>query len=249
MRSGGRASSTARRSSACASALVGRHDFTAFTPTETDHTRFHCDVLSAEWRMERELLEFWIEAHTFLRHMNRVLVGTMLEVAAGRREPGGLHRLLSGGERARRGRPRPRMGSPSHASRTAPVSPSTRLIFTPGDRSGPYAGCRTMLNVLLTNDDGIEAEGLQEMRRALERARGRPPRRGRPRRQPLGDGPLDHHAQASVGRGGALLRRHGRLRDRRYAGRLRAAREPRAGRGLRGRPGGGGDQPRREPRR
>ena len=32
-----------------------------------------------------ELLEFWIEADMFLRHMNRVLVGTMLDVAAGRR--------------------------------------------------------------------------------------------------------------------------------------------------------------------
>jgi len=71
--------------SACASALVGRHDFTAFTPAETAHSRFQCDVLNAEWRMEKELLEFWIEAHTFLRHMNRVLVGTMLEVASGLR--------------------------------------------------------------------------------------------------------------------------------------------------------------------
>ena len=31
------------------------------------------------------MLEFWIEADTFMRQMNRVLVGTMLEVAGGRR--------------------------------------------------------------------------------------------------------------------------------------------------------------------
>ena len=38
-------------------------------------------------RADGDLLEFWIEADAFLRHMNRVLVGTMLEVAAGRRDP------------------------------------------------------------------------------------------------------------------------------------------------------------------
>ncbi len=68
---------------ACAAAVVGRHDFTAFTPTETEHTWFNCTVASAEWRDHGELLEFWIEADMFLRHMNRVLVGTMLDVARG----------------------------------------------------------------------------------------------------------------------------------------------------------------------
>ncbi len=77
----GRGSSTATRCAACAGALLGTHDFTAFTPTETDHVRFERDVLRASWRFEGDLLEFWIEADTFMRHMNRVLVGTMLEVA------------------------------------------------------------------------------------------------------------------------------------------------------------------------
>ena len=61
--------------------LQGTHDFTAFTPTETDHVRFERDVLAAEWREHGECLEFWITADAFMRHMNRVLVGTMLEVA------------------------------------------------------------------------------------------------------------------------------------------------------------------------
>jgi tRNA pseudouridine38-40 synthase len=68
------------RLDACAAALVGTHDFTAFTPTETDHVRFERDVMRAEWVEERgDLLAFWIEADTFMRHMARVLVGTMLE--------------------------------------------------------------------------------------------------------------------------------------------------------------------------
>ena len=37
------------------------------------------------WRRDGDVLEFWIEADAFMRNMNRVLVGTMLEVAGGRR--------------------------------------------------------------------------------------------------------------------------------------------------------------------
>jgi tRNA pseudouridine38-40 synthase len=94
----------------CAAALAGRHDFTAFTPTETCHTRFERDVLRAEWRGEADLLEFWIEADTFLRHMNRVLVGTMLEVARGRLTVEHFGRLLEGGPRREAGPTAPAHG-------------------------------------------------------------------------------------------------------------------------------------------
>jgi tRNA pseudouridine38-40 synthase len=92
----------------CATALVGRHDFTAFTPTDTDHVRFERDVMRAEWLGDGDLLELWIEADTFMRHMNRVLVGTMLEVACGQRTLEDFVGLLEG---------RPR----SHAGPTAPA--------------------------------------------------------------------------------------------------------------------------------
>ncbi|MEA2270892.1 MAG: tRNA pseudouridine38-40 synthase [Solirubrobacteraceae bacterium] len=84
----------------CARLLVGRHDFTAFTPTETDHVRFERDVFGARWEARGDLLEFWIEADTFMRHMNRVLVGTMLEVAGGRRSIDSFAALLEGRPRA-----------------------------------------------------------------------------------------------------------------------------------------------------
>jgi tRNA pseudouridine38-40 synthase len=102
----------------CARALRGTHDFTAFTPTETDHVRFERDVVRAEWRdAPGELLEFWVEADTFMRHMNRVLVGTMLEVAGGRRSVEDFARLLEG-------RPRPEAGptAPAHGLALASVS-------------------------------------------------------------------------------------------------------------------------------
>src|SRR5688572_11394703 len=37
----------------CAEALPGTHDFTAFTPTQTEHVRFERDILRAEWKRGR----------------------------------------------------------------------------------------------------------------------------------------------------------------------------------------------------
>ena len=86
---------------ACAEALAGRHDFTAFTPTQTDHVRFERNVMRAEWVEEEEqVLAFWIEADTFMRHMVRILVGTMLAVACGRETVPGFARLLTGRPRS-----------------------------------------------------------------------------------------------------------------------------------------------------
>jgi tRNA pseudouridine38-40 synthase len=101
----------------CAERLVGTHDFTAFTPAETEHVRFEREILRAEWRRGRtlgregrtpaagdlELLEFWIEADAFMRKMVRVLVGTMLEVGAGRRSLEDFTGLLEGAPRERAG--------------------------------------------------------------------------------------------------------------------------------------------------
>jgi len=88
---------------ACAALLSGSHDFTAFTPTETDHVRFERDVSRAEWIDRGDVLEFWITADAFMRHMNRVLVGTMLQVARGRRDPASFAALLEGRPRAEAG--------------------------------------------------------------------------------------------------------------------------------------------------
>ena len=84
----------------CAAALAGTHDFTAFTPTETEHVRFRREVFRAEWVEESEdVLAFWIEADSFMRHMVRVLVGTML----GGVSPERFRRLLEGAPRSEAG--------------------------------------------------------------------------------------------------------------------------------------------------
>jgi tRNA pseudouridine38-40 synthase len=94
----------------CARLLRGTHDFTAFTPTETDHVRFERDVFAAGWSTHGEVLEFRIEADTFMRHMNRALVGTMLEVAGGRRSLDSFAALLEGRPRAEAGPTAPAHG-------------------------------------------------------------------------------------------------------------------------------------------
>ncbi len=67
----------------CAASLPGRHDFTAFTKTQTEHRFLERTIARSEWvEEEGEVLAFWIEADSFLRHMVRTLVGTML-LAAG----------------------------------------------------------------------------------------------------------------------------------------------------------------------
>jgi tRNA pseudouridine38-40 synthase len=101
---------------ACTEALLGTHDFTAFTPTQTEHVRFERDILRADWQEKPALLgpgrilEFWIEADAFMRNMVRVLVGTMLGVGGARRSPEDFGTLLQGAPRERAGDTAPAHG-------------------------------------------------------------------------------------------------------------------------------------------
>jgi tRNA pseudouridine38-40 synthase len=92
---------------ACAAALVGTHDFTAFTPTQTYHHRFHRTIRRASWTRYDDILTFEIEADSFMRNMIRILIGTMLEVGQYKRPLEDFIRLLEGAPR-------------SHAGKTAP---------------------------------------------------------------------------------------------------------------------------------
>lgn len=84
----------------CADLLLGEHDFRAFTPAGTSHQAFVRVVKRATWHRRGDALEFEIEANSFLRHMVRTLVGTMVE-----RRPEQVAELVA------EGRPRAEAGS------------------------------------------------------------------------------------------------------------------------------------------
>lgn len=95
----------------CAAALLGRHDFTAFTPTQTDHVHFERHVTAAAWAEEPgDVLAFRVTADAFMRGMVRALVGTMLEVSSGRRAVEDFARLLAGAPRSQAGDTAPAHG-------------------------------------------------------------------------------------------------------------------------------------------
>ncbi len=90
-------------------ALVGRHDFSAFSRGSDTRSRERT-CRRVEWRSDGELLVFEIEADAFLRGMVRGIVGTLLRVGLGKLAPGEVAAVLASRDRARGGQTAPPQG-------------------------------------------------------------------------------------------------------------------------------------------
>ena len=95
---------------AAAAAFVGKHRFGAFCKQDPPPEHFECVVREAGIEAVGREIVFEIEANRFLRHMVRIMVGTLVEIGSGRRPAGDIQVLLESGDRALAGPTAPARG-------------------------------------------------------------------------------------------------------------------------------------------
>ena len=88
-----------------AAALEGTHPFTAFRGVGSGERTTICTLRRANVAHSGDMLIFTFEADRFLRHMVRMIVGTLLKVGAGKLTAEAVAEILAG-ENNRRAGPR-----------------------------------------------------------------------------------------------------------------------------------------------
>ena len=74
--------------------IIGKKDFTSFSKANTQtHTNI-CEIYSAEWTYEKQMICFTIQANRFLRNMVRAIVGTMLLVGEKKISPDEISNII-----------------------------------------------------------------------------------------------------------------------------------------------------------
>jgi len=101
----------AARMDGAASSLVGEHDCAAFRAADAEPVRSTVRrIFESRVRAEGPLLVYRIEATAFLKHMVRNIVGTLVEIGRGEREPDAMRDLLASRDRTRAGATAPAHG-------------------------------------------------------------------------------------------------------------------------------------------
>ena len=118
-----------------AGALRGRHDFAAFCGVRPELGGTERTLRSIELEREGQLVRLRLVADGFLHRMVRVICGTLIEIATGRRDPGDIAVLLEGKDRTRAGYTAPASGLFLAGVRYADFDSYARPL-TLGPRSG-----------------------------------------------------------------------------------------------------------------
>ena len=95
-----------------AAALLGEHDFRGLAAAGANTAHYRCRVALADWapRADGMGMAFTVEADRFLHHMVRFIVGTMVDIALGRRPPADFPRLLAATDNLAASPPAPPQG-------------------------------------------------------------------------------------------------------------------------------------------
>lgn len=107
-----------------AAALVGEHSFRGLAAAGANTSHYRCRVALAQWAPRADIagggLRFTVEADRFLHHMVRFIVGTMVDIALGRRPPDDFPRLLAANDNLAASPPAPPQGLYLEAVRYPP---------------------------------------------------------------------------------------------------------------------------------
>jgi len=93
-----------------AGVLVGRHDFSSFQGADSVEHDPVRTVLRSSVRRAGQVLAYEVEAHSFVRHMVRNIVGTLYDVGRGRLSVEGFARIFAARDRTQAGRTAPPQG-------------------------------------------------------------------------------------------------------------------------------------------
>src|SRR5690606_10128542 len=78
-------------------------DFQCFSKSKTDVKTFDCNIMEAKWFFKEDELHFVIKADRFLRNMVRAIVGTMINIGAGKLNIEDLHTIIASKNRSEAG--------------------------------------------------------------------------------------------------------------------------------------------------
>ena len=81
--------------------LIGEHDFSSFQAAHSSADHPVRRVYAAQFRLEADHVQFEVSADGFLRHMIRIIMGTLLDVGRGKLAPGDLKAILEAQDRNR----------------------------------------------------------------------------------------------------------------------------------------------------